>query len=224
MENEKTSVDESGEKITLFIQKYRVALFVFLGLICAGVVFSAVFFSVRDSMQKKAIVIVEGFEKRKADMGDIMDAAETPELDALLEEVITFAPATFGYAAAKSYSLAADIYAERGKWDLAEEAWALSAKKGAKTYLAPVSLFNAAVAAEEQGNPDKALDYYNQSLAFKGIFAGAPRARFNIGRIYEQRKDKEAAKEAYRTLIEKNSADSSWAKLAQSRIIALELE
>jgi len=224
MEVEKTGVDSSGDKITLFIQKYRIVLFGFLGLICAAVVFSAVFFSIRDSMQKKAIVIVEGFEKRKADMGDSKDTSETPELDALLEEIIAFAPSTFGYAAAKSYSLAADIYAERGKWDLAEESWALSAKKGAKTYLAPVSLFNAAVAAEEQGKQENALDYYNQSLAFNGIFAGASRARFNIGRIHEERKDKEAAKEAYRALIEKSSADSSWAKLAQSRIIALELE
>jgi tetratricopeptide (TPR) repeat protein len=224
MENEKTGVDSSEEQITLFIQKYRIVLFVFLGLICVGIIFSAGFFSIRDSMQKKAIVVVEGFEKRKADMGDIKDAPETPELDALLEEIVAFAPSTFGYAAAKSYFLAADIYASRGKWDLAEEAWALSAKKGAKTHLAPVSLFNAATAAEEQGNPEKALDYYNQSLVFNGIFAGASRARFNIGRIHEKRQDKEAAKEAYRALIEKSSADSSWAKLAQSRIIALELE
>jgi len=224
MEDEKTGADSSGEQITLFIKKHRVTLFVLMGLICAGVIFSAGFFTIRDNMQKKAIVVVEGFEKRKTDMGDIKDAPETPELDTLLEEINAFAPSTFGYAAAKSYSLAADIYAERGKWDMAEEAWALSARKGAKTHLAPVSLFNAAVAAEEQGKPEKALDYYNQSLAFNGVFAGASRARFNIGRIHEERKDKEAAKEAYRTLIEKSSADSSWAKLAQSRIIALELE
>ncbi|MDR2701890.1 MAG: tetratricopeptide repeat protein [Spirochaetaceae bacterium] len=224
MENEKTGVKSSGEQITLFIQKYRVALFVFIGLLCAGVVGSAGFFSIRDSMQRKAITTMEGFEKRKADMGEIQDAPDTPELDALLEEVIAFAPSTFGYAAAKSYSIAADIYAARGKWEMAEEAWVLSARKGAKTYMAPVSLFNAAVAAEEQGKPEKALDYYSQSLAFKGIFAGASRARFNIGRIHEERQDKEAAKEAYRTLIEKSSADSGWTKLAQSRIIALELE
>lgn len=224
MENEKTGVKSSGEQITLFIQKYRVALFVFMGLLCAGVVCSAGFFSIRSSMQKKAIITVEGFEKKKADMGDFQDNLETRELDTLLDEVITFAPSTFGYAAAKSYSLAADIYAARSEWALAEEAWALSAKKGAKTYLAPVSLFNAAVAAEEQGKPEKALDYYGQSLAFNGIFAGASRARFNIGRIHESRQDKEAAKEAYRVLIEKSSADSSWAKLAQSRIIALELK
>jgi len=224
MENEKTDVKSSGEKITLFLQKYRIALFVFLGLLCATVVFSAAFFSIRDNMQRKAIITVEGFEKRKADMGDFQDTPEMPEIDTLLEEVITFAPSTFGYAAAKSYSIAADIYAARGKWEMAEEAWLLSARKGAKTYLAPVSLFNAAVAAEEQGKQEKALDYYSQSLAFKGIFAGASRARFNIGRIHEARQDKEAAKEAYRVLIEKSSADSSWAKLAKSRIIALELE
>jgi len=182
-----------------------------------------VFFSVRDQMQKKAIAVLEGYEKRKAELGDINEAAPM-EVEALLGELNAFAPSTFGYASAKAYSLSADIYAARSEWAQAEEAWLRSAQKGAKTYLAPFSLFNAAAAAEEQGKLEEAIDYYNRSLAFTGIFPAAPRAQFSIGRIHEAMQDKEAAKEAYRALIEKNSADSTWAKLAQSRIIALELE
>jgi len=223
MEKEKTEVAGSGDKIVLFLQKYRTALFVFMALLAAGVLGSVVFFTVRDQMQKKAIAVLEGYEKRKAELGEIKDAAPL-EVEALLGELNAFAPSTFGYASAKAYALSADIYAARGEWAQAEEAWLRSAKKGAKTYLAPLSLFNAAAAAEEQNKLEEALDYYSRSLTFPVIFAAAPRAQFNIGRIHEARQDKEAAKEAYRALIEKSSDDSGWAKLAQSRIIALELE
>jgi len=223
MGKEKIEDAGSGDKIVLFLQKYRTVLFVFAALLAAGVLGSVVFFSVRDQMQKKAIAVLEGYEKRKAELGDIKEAAPL-EVEALLGELNAFAPSTFGYAAAKAYSLSADIYAVRSEWAQAEEAWLHSAQKGPKTYLAPISLFNAAAAAEEQGKLEEALDYYSRSLAFPGIFAAAHRARFNIGRIHEARQDKEAAKEAYRALVEENSGDSGWAKLAQSRIIALEME
>jgi len=223
MGKEKIEDAGSGDKIVLFIQKYRMVLFVFMALLAAGVLGSVVFFSVRDQMQKKAIAVLEGYEKRKADLGEITDAAPL-EVEALLGELNAFAPSTFGYAAAKAYAMTADIYAARSEWALAEEAWLHSAEKGSKTYLAPISLFNAAAAAEEQDKLEEALDYYRRSLAFPGIFAAASRARFNIGRIHEARNDKEAAKEAYRAVIEESSDDSGWAKLAQSRIIALELE
>jgi len=223
MDKEKNEVAGSGDKIVQFIQKYRTGLFVFMALLAAGVLGSVVFFSVRDQMQKKAIAVLEGYEKRKADLGDVT-AAEPLEVEALLGELNAFAPSTFGYAAAKGYAMTADIYAARSEWALAEEAWLHSAEKGAKTYLAPISLFNAAAAAEEQNKLEEALDYYSKSIAFPGIFAAAHRARFNIGRVHEARNDKEAAKEAYRALIEEGADDSGWAKLAQSRIIALELE
>jgi len=222
MGKEKAEAAGSGDKIVQFIQKYRTVLFIFVALLAAGVLGSVVFFSVRDQMQKKAIAVLEEYEKRIAELGDISDAAPL-EVEALLGELNAFAPSTFGYAAAKGYALSADIYAARGEWTQAEEAWLHSAEKGAKTYLAPISLFNAAAAAEEQNKLEEALDYYSRSLAFPGIFAAANRARFNIGRIHEARQDKEAAKEAYRALIEESSDDSGWAKLAQSRLISLEL-
>jgi tetratricopeptide (TPR) repeat protein len=223
METEKTQAVRSSDTIFLFIQKYRTFFVVLLALIVAGLLGSVAFFSVRNQMQKKAIAKLEEIEKQKTELGDVKDA-EAEKVDAILNDLIAFAPTAFGYASAKAYALAADIYAARNEWNLAEESWLHSAQKGAKTYLAPISLFNAAVAAEEQGKLEEALNYYKQTLDFTGIFAAAQRARFNIGRICEAQGDKEAAKEAYRILIEKGGGDSSWAKLAQSRIIALELE
>jgi len=219
----KTETAQSEDKFFLFIQKHRTFFIVLLILISAGLLGSVAFFSIRSQMQKKAIATLEVLERQKTELGDIA-GAEAAKVDSVLADLIQFAPSTFGYAAAKAYALAADIYAARNEWKLAEEAWLHSAKKGAKTYLAPISLFNAAVAAEERGRLEEALGYYMQTLDYSEIFAAVQRARFNIGRIHEARHDKEAAKEAYRSVIEKGGSDSSWAKLAQSRIITLELE
>jgi tetratricopeptide (TPR) repeat protein len=223
MEAGKTQEAKSEDTIYTFIEKYRIFFIVLLAVIAAGLLGSVAFFTIRNNMQKKAIAKLEVLEKQKNDLGEITEA-EASKVDALLADLNAFAPAAFGYAAAKAYALTADIYFARKEWGLAEEAWLNSALKGAKTYLAPISLSNAAAAAEEQGRLDEALDYYKQTADFAGVFAAVDRSRFNIGRIYEAKNDKEAAKEAYRALIKESGGDSSWAKLAQSRIIALELE
>jgi tetratricopeptide (TPR) repeat protein len=219
--NEELSI---SDKIALFIQKYRTALLVLLILCVTGILGAVAFFSIRATMQKNAIVTLETLEKRMFDLGDLSDTTKSMDILALLEELKAFAPGTFGYASAKAYSLAADIHAARNEWNTAEEFWVLSSQRAPKIYLAPLSLYNAAVAAEEQGKLDAAIEYYNQSLLVAGEFPAAPRARFNIARIYEAKNDKAAAAEAYRSLIEKVPSDSNWIKLAQSRLISLELE
>jgi len=210
-----------SDQIAGFMQKHRKPLLILLVLIAAGVAGSSAFFLIRGVLEKKAIAAVEEFERRKSEIESSGEAAKSEKETALLEEINAFAPSTFGYAAARSYSLAADIYYSRSEWGKAEEAWVAAARKAPKIYLAPVSLFNAAAAAEEQGKLEESIDYYRRSLTFAGIYPAAARTRFNIGRICETRNDKTGAVESYRELIEKNP-DSNWAKLAQSRLIFLE--
>jgi tetratricopeptide (TPR) repeat protein len=110
---------------------------------------------------------------------------------------------------------------ERKDWGEAEKAWTNSAKSAGKSYLAPVSLFNAAVAAEEQGNPARAISLYIESIAHESDFPGAARAQFAVGRLYESQGDNEAALEAYRVIPTKWVSETTWVNLAQSRIIVL---
>ena len=214
---------ESGDRIALFIQRRRKPLVGFLILLGVFLAAAVGYFSIREALQKKAIVTLEELEQRLTALEDPADPGKAAEAGALLEELEGLARSSFGYASARAYSLSAGIHAARGEWQKAEEAWTASAEKGADTYLAPLSLYNAAVAAEERGNLDGAIGYYQQSLAFQGDTPVVCRAWFNTARIYEAKKDFSAAEDAYRTLLEKAPAESAWAKLAQSRLIALDL-
>jgi tetratricopeptide (TPR) repeat protein len=219
----KETIDQAntGDQIAWFIQKNRKTLLALLVIIVSGIAFSTAFFIIRGAMEKKAIAKVEQYERRIGELGDLNESANQDKVNALLDELNHFAASTFGYAAARAYYLAADIYFSRSDWKKAEESWTASAKKSASIYLYPLSLFNAAVSAEEQGKKEEAINYYNQSLDYSGIYPAAARARFNIGRIREEQHDKEKAADAYRELIEK-SPDSPWANLAHNRLIILE--
>jgi TolA-binding protein len=112
------------------------------------------------------------------------------------------------------------VQAERKQWADSEKYFNDAAAKRRKSYLAPAAWFNAGIAAEEQNNSEGALGYYKQVVDYTGIFAGAPRAQFSIGRLQEAT-DKDAAIAAYEEVREKYAADTVWANLAESRLIVL---
>jgi tetratricopeptide (TPR) repeat protein len=179
-------------------------------------------YAIRSSLREKADSAVEDFARRyEVLVIDLNEPEKAGETQALLEELNDFAKKHSGHAGARAYSLAASIYAEQKNWALAESAWKSSAKKAGKSYLAPVSLFNAAVAAEEQGNLDQAIELYAESAAHISDFPAAARAQFAIGRLRESQGNAQAALEAYKVIAEKWANESTWINLAQSRIIFL---
>jgi tetratricopeptide (TPR) repeat protein len=213
------SQESAAEDIVAgFIRNNRKPLFALLAVIAAGIIGFVAAYTVRDALSKKAIARVDEYARRVQELG----GADSTEADALLEELNAFAPGSFGYAAAKAYSLAAGLYAERKDWAKAEEAWLASSQKAPKTFFAPFSLYNAAVAAEEQGNLDNAVDYHLKCIEYGGLNPAAARSQFSIGRIRESQNNREAALEAYRKVIESWPDDATWANLAQSRIIGLD--
>ena len=221
MNKDKTEQMNFGDTIYVFFQRNRKAILISFIVLAAGVIFTISFFAIRNVMERNAIAAVETLEQKKNDLGTIDSSNNTPEVQALVDELITFGHSTFGYAAARAFYLAGDIYFSIDQWDKAEETWLIAAEKASKFYLAPFSYFNAAIAAEEQGKLENALEYYAKSLTFSGIFPAAARARFNIGRIHEERNEIEEAAEAYRLLIE-IIPNSNWARLAHNRIIFIE--
>jgi len=216
-----------SEKLSDFIQKNRKTIligFAILLVILAGVI---IITTVRDNLRSKALSKVEEFIRTYNSLR-ITDSADDPnmifkaiETAAFMEEVSAFASKNSGYASAKAYSLYADIQWDQQKYAEAEKAWLNSAKAAAKSYLAPVSYYNAAVAAEEQGNIGSAIEHYKMALGFGNVFPSAARAQFSVGRLEESRDNTEAALGAYRSLLSTWPDDPVWSNLAQSRILAL---
>jgi len=109
-------------------------------------------------------------------------------------------------------------YAEAEK--VALEAYA----RNKKSYVAPIALEIAAVAAEEAGNTDAALEHYmTLSKDYTIDNPVAPHALFNVGRLQESKKDYKAALESYNKLVG-TYGNSEWAMLAKDRVIYLKAQ
>ena len=225
----KTKNDELdiSVKIGEFIQKNRKGFLI--GLIAVIVILAGfiIISAVRDKLLSNALGKVDGFSQKYDELKEYL-GSEDPEnllkqaeIIILLEELSTFEGSNSGFAAARAYNLSGNIYADMKNWSLAEEAWSNAAKVAAKSYLAPVSLYNAAVAAEEQGNIDSAIALYARALDYGNTFSSAARAQFSIGRLEESRSNIDAAIVAYRNLLSKWPDDEVWSNLAQSRILVL---
>jgi tetratricopeptide (TPR) repeat protein len=204
------------------IQKNRKDLIRGGGIIIVVLVGIAVGLSIRDVLMAQGIKKVDAFNDRYEEIRfDIADPAKAEEVQALLNEISAYAPGAFGYSGARAFMLTASIHADRKNWQEAKDAWVQAAKIGGKNYLVPVALFNAAVAAEEDGNIESAISHYIEALVYADFFPQAAKAQFSVGRLREGQRDTESALEAYRTLIEKWPGETIWVNLANSRIIAL---
>jgi tetratricopeptide (TPR) repeat protein len=221
-DKEKTSV---GEKINEFVEKNRKGIFITIGVLVFLFVGLIAFLYFSDSMNKKAIAEAEDFNIRFEEilMLSSLDVFYSSDVNAFLDEVRTFAEKSRGFAGSRAWSIVATIHSIREEWPLAEEAWRNCARVGSRTYLAPIALFNAAVAAEEQGKIEQAIELLQQSISHSFEFPAAPRAQFSIGRLYEQLGDFPAAIEAYRAVSINWPNMTALQNLARSRIIAIEI-
>ena len=230
-DKEKTGI---GDRIIDFVQKNRKGIFITLSLIAVLFAGLIVFIAVSEQNNKKAIAEAEVLNDEFNDLRlDIINGEKVSEANALIEKTRNFSGNKKGFPAGKAWSIIAQIYSIREDWQQAEEAWVNCANAGAKTYLGPIAFFNAAAAAEEQGKHQKAIEYLKQCVAHKFEFPDAPRAQFNIGRLYEQLGNSSEAMEAYRTVLinwswEQNTSGSSnvniWQNLARNQIIKLEIK
>jgi len=218
-----------GQQVTDFIQKNRKTLFITLIAIVVVLAGFIIVVTVREKLQENALGQVDEFNRsyeavRIENYGDTDDpylVSRMAEIAVLLVNIEGFAARNSGFAAARAYNLAANIHWDQGNRDEAERAWLDAAKAAGKNYLAPVSFYNAAVAAEERGDIETAIAHYSSALEHGNVFPSAVRAQFSIGRLEESRNRKDAAIEAYRDVLNNWPNDPLWPSLAQSRILAL---
>jgi len=215
------------EYINVFFQKNRKAILIGFIAVMVLIVALVAGITVKDNLQQKALSKVDGFNRRYLELKEFINSTDAESLSkhtdlvVLMVEIDDFAGKNSGFPAARAYSLSADILTEQKNWEEAEKSYLNAAKAAGKSYFAPVSFFNAAAAAEEQGNAEAAIDHYKKALDFEKSFAASARAQFSIGRLEEERNNKSAALEAYNNVVAKWPNEALWTNLAQNRIIVL---
>ena len=216
-----------SEKLNAFLHRNRKLIIIgFLAIVVTLSVF-IVASIVRERIQTNALTRLDELMQRHEEIqpfigSDRPDALTRQiELFVLLEDLAEFGRRNSGFAAARAYTIRAEISWELENWDDAEQAWIEAARAAGRSYLAPISFYNAAVAAEEQGNTESAIAHYRSALAFGDIFPAAARAQFSVGRIEELRNNREAAIAAYRNILNSWPDDPVWSDLAQTRLIIL---
>jgi len=226
-ENQRASELSFAEKLIEFIQRNRKILFVGFVAIAVALIGSIIGLTVRERVTANAFLAIDGFEQRHLALMEYIGSEDVGalfrqgEITALLEELALFAARNSGFAAARAHGMRAAIFERQERWPLVESSWVAAANAAPGTYFAPIALFNAAVAAEEQGNLETALDLYTRVQAHENASFLAVRAQFSVGRLEEARNNTEAALSAYRLLLSRWPHDALFASLAQSRIITL---
>jgi len=223
--NEKTDSGNVSfkDKINDFIQRNRKIILTVTCVIAAAFIGAVVFLAVKDTLDKKELARIDDLNRRYETVKYNTEANEG-EADNLISELEAFAGTKSGYPAGKAWSIIAEIYSSREWWPQAEEAWLKAAKAGNNTFLAPIALFNASAAAEEQGRLEQAIDLLQQCLSHKFEFPAAPRAQFSVGRLNEQLGNFSAASESYRALLINWPDLPVWPQLARSRIATIETQ
>jgi len=216
-----------AEKLIGFIQRNRRILFVGFIAIAVALLASVVGLTVRESVVENAFLRLDELELRHHALmpyigsEDVAALLRQGEVTALLEELGLFAARNSGFSAATAHGMRAAIFEAQARWPLAEGAWLAAANAAPESYFAPISLFNAAAAAEEHGDLASAIELYTRALAHDENSFVAVIAQFYIGRLHEAKNNREAALAAYHALLSRWPHDPQYANLAQSRIILL---
>ena len=221
--NSKVSIKEN---VAHFIQKFRVFLIAFLALIAAGIIAAAVYQEISKVNSAAMTKVIEELDAAYESTKTAKTDQEKLDSQKIFEENFAKIEKSFpgSYAAQRGNFYQGNLKYESKDFGSAEAAFSKAALEMETSYLAPIALMNAAIAAEENANLAKAVEYLTTlSKKYSKNSPLAIRALFNLGRIAEIQKNWTSAKEAYQKLLD-SYGSSSWTKLARDRIIYLKAQ
>lgn len=198
-----------------------------LGLLIALLVFVIVYVSVTEVRSRRldrSTTIVEGIED---DFYDWVDLDEGDERTAMAADLVERLDAVIDdyprlYSAQRGLYLKGQLSFETGDFRAAGDAFVELADRFPGSYLAPVSLVNAATSLEEAGAFSDAIPILERVIE-EFDSPEAPAVLFSIGRLYETVGNPDAATAAYEKLLDEHPS-SGWTNIAQSRIIGIKID
>lgn len=215
--NEKTASDVLGGFFAK-TQKFWIVFLILLVVASVGVgIFTTV--SAKAKMNGANFLDSAVYNLMKANStleGDELVAAE----EKFLTDVKSFAESNGKNGnTVRAYMMIAETYFKNADWQNSLDAW-VKAGDIAKSYLAGISYYNAAVCYEQLADVVNAEKYYSLALTNED-FELKPHAMFSLARVYETQGKTEQAISEYKNIVNTYS-DSNWADLATSRLIVID--
>ncbi len=210
------------QKVENFILRNRKPLLCILAGLIVAVVGVSVVFSVLDAGKKSGLKVIDSIENDYTKNNDSLSDSELASRQDTALAALTPYLEKKGVVGIRASMLAAEIYFERKNFADSLSHWLNAASYDEKAYTSPICYYNAAVCSDEIGKNEDAVSYYTKASEKKDFYL-ASHALFNIGRIKENSGDYAGAVEAYQKTVDSYSGDE-YAKLAQSRIIALKAD
>jgi tetratricopeptide (TPR) repeat protein len=208
-----------------FLSRHRTTLVVVLIVIAVAVVALFVALEIRSARIDRSMLAVDELQDQYAEWVALTEDERTAELDGLLEQARGLDESYSRlYAAQRALFVQGRALSLVGRHDEASEKFVEIADRFPESYLAPISLTLAAVALENDGNPEAALPLLERIVeTYDETSAEVPRALFSMGRINESLDNIVEALVSYNRLID-DFPGSSWTNLARNRIITLSVE
>lgn len=225
-QHNKEEKKSSSERFVDFISKNR-RIIIGLGIaIVLIIVAIGIYTAVSGNIASASSRAMELADQKALQWSQETDEEKRAEIESsLIAELDSIAqkwPRTL--AAQRALLRKAALLSQKKEYAEAEKSALEAYRRNKKSYVAPIALELAAVAAEEAGNTDAALEHYTLiTKDYKKDNPAAAHAFFNLGRIKEAKGDYKGAIEAYNQLIA-SFGDSEWAMLAKNRVIYLKAQ
>ncbi len=205
-----------------FLRKNRAAVIALFAAVLLVVAAAAVWTIVGERIDSRA---AQALEKAEASLQEWYGMEQGPAATEKANEILAALDSIrskYGkrYAAQKALVLAGRVRARNGDWTEAETLFRQAADLKKDSLLAGFALQEAAVAAEERGDPQAAIELWTRVAGLPGFAVGVPHAHFALGSLYEEAKQYDKAKAEYDKLTA-SFPDNDWTKLARNRIILL---
>ena len=223
-----TEVQDTTTKILTtvsnFLQRHRKPLLAILVAVIGIVVGLFLYLQYRGAQEERARVAAETVQELFEEFSAATDETDRQSLATEITAEVTRIASDYPRFAAAQRALfvRGSMNWELEQWEAASADFERAAERFPDSYLTPISLFNAAAAAEEDGQVDRARQLFTQ-LVDSFDTPETPRALFALGRIAEQQGDTDGATDYYNRLVQ-NHAGSTWTNLARTRIIALSVQ
>ena len=227
-----TGSQKVEHKLNDFLAKYqRLVIIVAVAIVVVIIAVCVAVSVVQSNVDSKfnALADLEGQFETFYGMDSESDeyAAASSEFHADADALIASAGLD-SYPGAKAALLVGDLAFNNGDYQAAADSYASVAAEQGDTYLGALAMMNEAAAYENLGDHTLALELYNSVFdTFGQDSPYAPKALFNVGRIYAEQGNTELARAAFQQLTglylipENGGQASEYAMMADAYLVTL---